>query len=131
MSPVKNRIKTCDTDKVSNKVLDEVRAGRFAGPFPSPPYSRMRFYPLQAVPKDETDIQLLINLSSPFGDSVNTYEAEHEMKYEGVDMVCGTIIKQGKYLVLSHLSSPAATGHSANTCGRKRDRSFFKFYSIF
>ena len=94
MCPVKNRIKTCDADKVSIKILDEVRAGRFAGPFPSPPYSRMRFSPLQAVPKDETDIRLLINLSSPFGDSVNTYEAEHQMKYEGVDMVCAMIMKE-------------------------------------
>ena len=51
MPVVRNRINKEDFNKVSIKVLEEVRAGRFAGPFPSPPFAHMRFSPLQAVPK--------------------------------------------------------------------------------
>ena len=111
MSPVRNRIKTDDTNKVSLKILEEVRAGRFAGPFPSPPFSHMRFSPLQAVPKDGTDIRLLINLSSPHGDSVNTYEVEHSMKYEGVDMVCAMIMREGQNSMLWKLDVKSAYRH--------------------
>ncbi len=111
MDPVPNRIKQADVHKASVKILEEVQAGRFAGPFPSPPYAQMRFSPLQAVPKDGDDIRLLINLSSPFGDSVNTYEHQHAMRYEGVDMVCGMIASMGPTCRLWKLDVKSAYRH--------------------
>ena len=53
------------------KVMKEVRLGRVAGPFESPPLDRFRVSPLGVVPKGESDFRMIFDLSLPRGVSVN------------------------------------------------------------
>ena len=48
-----------------NKVMKEVKLGRFAGPFKSPPYKDYIQSPIGLVPKDNGDTRLIFHLSFP------------------------------------------------------------------
>ena len=57
---------------VRKKILKEVREGRVAGPFASPPFVNFRISPLGIVPKKEPNAYRLIHhLSFPAGSSLN------------------------------------------------------------
>ena len=57
-----------------NKVMKEVKAGRFAGPFKQPPFENFIQSPIGLVPKDGNDTRLIFHLSYPRvgGISVNS-----------------------------------------------------------
>ena len=48
-----------------NKVMAEVKAGRYAGPFPQPPFEYYIQSPIGLVPKDKTKTRLIFHLSHP------------------------------------------------------------------
>ena len=59
-------------DVVRQKIAFEVKAGRVAGPYTSPPMTPMRFSPLGLVPKREPgSFRLIHHLSWPRGQGVN------------------------------------------------------------
>ena len=55
------------------KVMNEVNAGRIAGPFSYRPISNLRVSPIGLVPKKTVGIRLITNLSSPINGSVNDF----------------------------------------------------------
>lgn len=72
---VKN-LKPVDNMKevVRDKILKELQAGRFEGPFYSPPFVNFRILPLCIVPKKEPNSFRLIHHLS--GDSLNDHISE-------------------------------------------------------
>lgn len=64
-------------DILSEKIYKELLAGRFAGPFLTPPFSNFTISPLGLCPKkDPKKFRLIHHLSFPKGDSVNDSIAE-------------------------------------------------------
>ena len=71
-----------------NKVMKEVKLGRYAGPFESVPYDHYIQSLIGLVPKHEPgETRLIFRLSHPQGDSVNSNTPKHKtsVKYKDLD----------------------------------------------
>ncbi|MCP3929088.1 MAG: hypothetical protein GY705_08310, partial [Bacteroidetes bacterium] len=85
-------------DKVDNMLMIELKEGRIAGPFLSPPPGLI-ISPLGAVPKKEKDkIRIIHNLSHPLKNSVNYHIPRHycAVEYELIDVCCALVFSLGK-----------------------------------
>ena len=56
---------------VTQAIAKELRRGHTSGPFPHPPFTHTHCSPLGAAPKPDGSVRLILDLSSPRGDSVN------------------------------------------------------------
>ena len=94
-----------------NKVMDEVKLGRFAGPFESPPFEHFVQSPIGLVPKDKGQkMRLIFHLSYPRdGDSVNSGIpcSECTVKYPEFDEAVKLCLNEGVgcYIGKSDMSS--------------------------
>ena len=62
-----------------NKVMKEVKLGRYAGPFKSPPFDEFIQSPIGLVPKGHDDTRLIFHLSYPRGGSSINSETPRDM----------------------------------------------------
>ena len=84
-----------------NKIMSEVEAGRFAGPFDKIPYQNFIQSPIGLVPKDGgCKTRLIFHLSYDFGQddkdrSVNFHTPKHlcSVKYKDIDYAMGLCLK--------------------------------------
>ena len=60
-----------NVDGVSEAIAKELRRGHTSGPFPFPPFPHTHCSPIGAAPKPDGSVRLILDLSSPRGDSVN------------------------------------------------------------
>ena len=84
-----------------NKVMAEVKIGRFAGPFKQPPFKYFIQSPIGLVPKDQgTKTRLIFHLSYPRNDttSVNANTPKHlcTVKYPDFEKAVKMCVKSGK-----------------------------------
>ena len=88
------------------KIMKEVRLGRYAGPFESPPYKYFIQSPIRLVPKDGgKDMRLIFHLSFDFGKNEEDKSFNHHtpddlcsVKYRNIDHAienCLQLIKSG------------------------------------
>ena len=71
---------------ITADIAKEVKAGRIAGPFPSPPTANCIFSPTGAVPKKSTtEWRRIHHLSDPPGESVNDFIEAEELQYVRFD----------------------------------------------
>ncbi len=87
-----------NVDIVDAMLSKELRKGRIAGPFPSPPLKHFRVSPLGLVPKKKPGkFRLIHNLSSPDETSVNAFIPleEAHVSYETLDTVDNLVQKFG------------------------------------
>ena len=56
---------------VTEAIAKELRRGHTSGPFPFPPFTHTHCSPVGAAPKPDGSVRLILDLSSPRGDSVN------------------------------------------------------------
>ena len=103
-----------DKTELWNKVMKEVKEGRYAGPFTNPPFENFIQSPIGLVPKDGgKKTRLIFHLSHPRdldkGISVNGNIPEHlcKVSYKKLDDAIRLCIKEGKgcYLGKSDMSS--------------------------
>ena len=92
------------------KMLKEVRLGRFAGPFEEPPFDNFIQSPVGLVPKGENDTRLIFHLSYPRGgDSVNsqTPPEPSSVKYPDFSEAVEMCTREGKgcYVAKSDMKS--------------------------
>ena len=82
---------------VSAKIDKELAAGRLAGPFQLPPFSRFVVSPLGLVPKKDGDQRLIHDLSFPRGNSVNSTidHADATVCYASLDEAIQSILSLG------------------------------------
>ena len=111
-----NNLKFTIGDKYElwNKVMKEVKEGRYAGPYESPPFENYIQSPIGLVPKDGgKKTRLIFHLSHPRdsskGTSVNANIPDRlcKVKYKKLDDAIRLCIKEGKgcYLGKSDMSS--------------------------
>ena len=60
-----------NADKVTEAIVKELNRGHTSGPFPYPPFPHTHCSPIGAAPKPDGSARLILDLSSPRGDSVN------------------------------------------------------------
>ena len=112
-------------DKVSlwNKVMQEVKLGRYAGPFDQVPFDNYIQSPIGLVPKDGgTKTRLIFHLSYPrrTGRSVNDNTPKHltTVKYSDFDIAIRRCLEEGPGCYLAKSDFIAAF---RNLCIRKKD----------
>ena len=67
-------------DGVSLAIEKELRRGHTSGPFSAPPFPSTHCSPIGAAPKPDGSVRLILDLSSPRGDSVNDGISAEEFK---------------------------------------------------
>lgn len=84
--------------EVKNAILKELKNGHIAGPFVSPPFENLHCSPLGAREKDDGSYRLIMDLSFPFGDSVNDHISKDDfaVQYTGFDSATDLVRKMGK-----------------------------------
>ena len=60
-----------NVEQVSEAIIKELSRGHTAGPFPHPPFPFTHCSPIGSAPKPDGSVRLILDLSSPRGDSVN------------------------------------------------------------
>ena len=88
-------------DLVTKNLLSEVKLGRTAGPFLSPPFPNFQIYPIGVVPKKHSsDWRTIFHLSHPeaSGNSVNDYisKENYSLQYVKLDDAINLIIQLGR-----------------------------------
>ena len=85
-------------EEVTNAIIKELKNGHIAGPFISPPFDNLHCSPLGAREKDDGSYRLIMDLSYPFGDSVNDNipKEDYSVHYTGFDSATDLVRKVGK-----------------------------------
>ena len=109
-----------DKTQLWNKVMKEVKEGRYAGPFNDPPFEHYIQSPIGLVPKDGgKKTRLIFHLSHPRdpsrGPSVNANIPEKlcKVNYKSFDDAVRICIKEGKGCYLGKSDMSAAFRHFA------------------
>lgn len=82
-----------------NKVIQEVKAGRFCGPFDQPPFEHFVQSPIGLVPKHELgQMRLIFHLSHPKGESINCFTPKDlcSVKYNSFDKAIKMCLEAGQ-----------------------------------
>ena len=95
---------------VSANLDKEVKLGRVAGPFPSPPLPNLQCHPVGVVPKKHSsEWRTIYHLSYPEGDSINDYfpKDPYCLQYVRVDDTIRILqsLGQGSYMAKTDLKS--------------------------
>lgn len=88
---------------VAMKLNKEIKAGRVAGPFDTPPFSSLQVSPLGLVPKKDGDWRLIHHLSYPEEKSINDFidKSLCSVQYSTIDDAANMIQALGKGTQLS------------------------------
>ena len=99
MSRPKNHRSALDhPDDVSKAIKKELNNGHIAGPFTAPPLHNLHCSPLGARAKDDGSYRLIMDLSYPFGDSVNEHisKEDYSVQYTGFDSATDMVREMGR-----------------------------------
>ena len=90
---------------VSEAVLKEVSRGHTSGPFAEPPLTPFHCSPLGAVPKKDGTFRIILDLSSPRGQSVNEgiSKEQFSVKYSSFDDAVSLVRSFGAYTFMAKL----------------------------
>ena len=88
--------------EVTNAIAKELNAGHIAGPFASPPWPNLHCSPLGAREKDDGTFRLIMDLSYPEGDSVNSYISKDDfsVEYTGFDAATELVRQMGRHCLM-------------------------------
>ena len=91
-----------NAEKVTQAIAKELARGHTSGPFPFPPFPHTHCSPIGAAPKPDGSARLILDLSSPRGDSVNDGISQEDFacKYSKFDDAVQIVLHlgQGAYL---------------------------------
>lgn len=92
------------------KVMEEVRMGRIAGPFSYKPISNLICSPMGLIPKKTGGFRLISHLSYPVGNSVNDFidPALATVQYSNFDNAVNMIKKLGKGALIGKIDCKSA-----------------------
>ena len=87
-----------NVEQVSEAVLKELVRGHTSGPFPYPPFAHTHCSPIGSAPKPDGSVRLILDLSSPRGQSVNDgiSKEEFKCKYSKFDDAVSIVLHLGK-----------------------------------
>ena len=83
--------------EVTKALMKEVSRGHTVGPFRVSPYPVLHVSPLGAVAKKDGSFRIILDLSSPAGESVNEgiCKDEYSVRYQGFDEAVSLILSLG------------------------------------
>ena len=86
---------------VSEAIAKELSRGHTSGPFPFPPFPHTHCSPIGAAPKPDGSVRLILDLSSPRGDSVNDGISKEEFActYSKFDDAVSIVLHLGRFWV--------------------------------
>ena len=89
--------------EVSAALAKEVARGHTLGPFASPPFPVLHVSPLGAVVKKDSTYRIILDLSSPRGESVNEgiSREEYSVRYQGFDEAVDLVRSLGAGTVMA------------------------------
>ena len=100
---------------VTESIIKDVKKGRKAGPFYSPPFEHFVGSPMGAFPKKRSvgKYRIIHDLSWPPGHSINDYisSEEYGLHYISVDDIAALIVQKGPNVMLSKLDLEDAFKH--------------------
>ena len=87
-----------NVDQVTEAIAKELSRGHTSGPFPYPPFPHTHCSPIGFAPKPDGSVRLILDLSSPRGQSVNDGISKEEFtcKYSKFDDAVSIILHLGK-----------------------------------
>ena len=96
--PKNHRSAVDHPEEVTKAIIKELENGHIAGPFLNPPLENLHCSPLGAREKDDGSYRLIMDLSFPFGDSVNDHISKEDfsVQYTGFDSATELVRKMGK-----------------------------------
>ena len=91
--------------KVTEAVVKELNRGHTSGPFPFPPFPHTHCSPIGAAPNPDGSARLILDLSSPRGDSVNDgiSKEDFKCKYSKFDDAVSIVLHIGPGAVLGKI----------------------------
>ena len=91
--------------KVTEAVVKELVRGHTSGPFPYPPFPHTHCSPIGAAPKPDGSARLILDLSSPRGESVNDGISKEDFrcKYSKFDDAVSIVLHLGQGAVLGKI----------------------------
>ena len=89
-----------NVDLVNEAIWKELTRGHTSGPFPFPPFTHTHCSPIGSAPKPDGSVRLILDLSSPRGQSVNDGISKEEFstKYVKFDDAVSIVLHLGKGL---------------------------------
>ena len=92
-------------DAMLEALAKEVSRGHTAGPFSSPPLPSLHCSPLGVVPKKDGTWQIIMDLSSPYGSSINDFISKDDftLHYATFDQALTLIARHGRNALLAKL----------------------------
>ena len=87
-----------NVEQVSEAIVKELSRGHTSGPFPHPPFIHTHCSPIGSAPKPDGSVRLILDLSSPRGQSVNDGISKEEFtcKYSKFDDAVSIVLHLGK-----------------------------------
>ena len=97
-------------DKTKEKILNELKLGRIAGPFKTKPIANLKISPIGIIPKTEGLWRLITHLSYPENKSVNSFIDPEEctVVYTSLDEVLQKIANMRKGTLLAKMDIKSA-----------------------
>ena len=97
-------------EAVSAALVKEVSYGHTAGPFPTPPIPNLQCSPLGVVPKKDGSWQIIMDLSSPHGSSVNDFISKDDfaLHYATFDQALTLVARYGTNTLMAKLDIKSA-----------------------
>ena len=92
-------------EQVTAAIIKELERGHTVGPFIYPPFENYRCSPLGAVPKKDGTHCLIIDLSSPNGQSINDfiYKEDYSVTFSKFDDVVSMVKSLGRSALMAKL----------------------------
>ena len=83
---------------IDEAILKELNRGHTVGPFVQPPLTDFHCSPLGAAPKKDGTVRVILDLSSPHGESVNDgiFKEDYSVKYSLFDEAVDLVRSMGK-----------------------------------
>ena len=87
-----------NSDLVNDAIAKELSRGHTSGPFPFPPFPHTHCSPIGAAPKPDGSVRLILDLSSPRGQSVNDGISKEEFscQYSKFDDAVSIVLHLGQ-----------------------------------
>ena len=100
-------LKSADQDKIlmQQAINKEITRGHTAGPFPYPPFPQTHCSPIGSAPKKDGSLRLVMDLSQPFGSSINDYISKEDFicEYSRFDDATDLVMNKGPNALMCKL----------------------------
>ena len=100
-------LKSADENKplIQQAINKEISRGHTAGPFPHPPFPITHCSPIGSAPKKDGSARLIMDLSQPYGASINDYISKEQFpcEFSHFDDATDMVVNKGRESLMCKL----------------------------